>query len=265
MSSQAWSVIYPMLREVDKRIPSEGRRKRFSDVQIVAMYMWAVFHDRPQCWAVQRENYSRTFRPRRLPSRSQFNRRIKSSRCQALLDALIDRLTVSKATEVFMMDGRVLRVGPYSQDVEAARGWGGGGYAKGYKLHVISSVNGLILAWRVLPLNICEKTVAIDLIRQVQPSGLLLADSNYDAGHLYDLVSTCGGQLLTPVPENVGGGHRRHSPARMIAAQMWASGQAAPVYRRRNGVERIFSQQSSFGGGLAPLPSWVRSLKRVRR
>jgi hypothetical protein len=265
MSSHTWKVMYSMLRQVDRQIPREGRRKRFSDLQVVAMYLWAVQHDRPQCWAVDRENYSRVFRPRRLPSRSQFNRRLKSRRCQAVLKGLEARLASVPDKSVLMMDGRVLRVGPYSQDRDARTGWGGGGYAKGYKLHVIASENGVILAWRLLPLNVCEKTVAVELIDQVQPPQLLLADGYYDAGHLYEQVRACGGQLLTRLPAKVGGGHRVQSPGRLRAAEMWVSGEAASLYRRRDGIERIFSQQSSFGGGLAPLPAWVRGLERVRR
>lgn len=265
MSSHTWKVLYSMLRQVDKQIPRDGRCKQFSDLQIVAMYLWAVCHDRPQVWAVDRENYSKTFRPRRLPSRSQFNRRIKSPRCRALLQGLEDRFTVVLLSGVLMMDGRALRVGPHSQDRDAGRGWAGGAFAKGYKLHVIASENGVILAWRILPLNVCEKTVAVDLIAQVKPRGLLLADSFYDAGHLYERVRACGGQLLTPLPANVGGGHRMQSLGRRRAAEIWARAETALLYRRRDAIERIFSQQSSFGGGLAPLPAWVRGLERVQR
>jgi transposase len=265
MSSHTWALLYSMLRAVDREIPKAGRRKQFSDLQIAAMYLWAVAHDRPQCWATERENYSRVFRPRRLPSRSQFNRRIQSGRCQAILEGFSERAATMQVTGVLMMDGRVLRVGPYSQDRDARTGWGAGEYTKGYKLHAIASENGVILACRVLPLNASEKTVAVDLIAQVRPRGLLLADGAYDAGHLYDLVGSFGGQLLTPLPTGAGGGHRRQSPGRLRAAGMWACGEAEHVYRKRDGIERIFSQQSSYGGGLAPLPPWVRGASRVRR
>jgi hypothetical protein len=265
MSSHTWKLLYSTLRQVDKQIPREGRRKRFSDLLIVAMYHWAVRHDRPQCWAVHRENYSKLFRPRRLPSRSRFNRRIKSPRCQALLKGLAERGAGASTTDVLLMDGRALRVGPHSQDRDAHKGWAGGGYAKGYKLHVIASENGVILASRVLPMNVSELTAATDLIAQVRPQGLLLADGGYDAGHLYEQVRACGGQLLTRLPARVGKGHRAQSPGRLQAAAMWAAGEATAPYRQRDKVERIFSQQSSFGGGLAPLPAWVRGLERVQR
>ena len=265
MSSQIWKALYAMLRTIDKEVPRVGRRKRFSDVQIVALYMWAVLHDRPQCWATQRENLSGLFRPRRLPSRSQFNRRIKSLRCQALLEALHQKFIAAAIVSILIMDGRALRIGPHSQDVDAAAGWTGGAFAKGYKLHAISSINNLILALRVKALNVCEKLVAMELIRQMKPTGWVLADGYYDAGYLYDLVNEFGGQLLTPQRKNAGLGHRRQSVCRLAATRLWESGEADSIYRNRDAIERTFSQQSSFGGGLAPLPSWVRGLERVTR
>ena len=40
---------------------------------------------------------------------------------------------------------------------------------------------------------------------------------------------------------------------------------ASRAYRLRSGIERIFSALSCFGGGLGPLPAWVRRLERVDR
>ena len=37
------------------------------------------------------------------------------------------------------------------------------------------------------------------------------------------------------------------------------------IMKTRDEVERIFSALTCFGGGLAPLPSWVRRLDRVQR
>jgi len=34
---------------------------------------------------------------------------------------------------------------------------------------------------------------------------------------------------------------------------------------QRKAVERFFGQLTSFGGGLSPLPAWVRTHRRVRR
>lgn len=265
MDSHVWKVIYQEIRRADRAISRWGRRPTYSDGLIVAMYVWSVGHDRPLCWACDRQNYSSRFRPRRLPSVSQFCKRIRTDRCAAILQRLHEHLAgLESFTELSFLDGRVLRVGPCSKDREAARGPAPGGMAKGYKLHAWGTKDGRIPRWSVMPLNVSEKRVAGKLLEQGDACGIVLADGNYDAGWLYDLVAEDGGQLLTPLPENVGKGHRKQSEARLRAAA-FRSNLGGYVYRERLKIERIFAHQSAFGGGLGPLPPWVRTLSRVRR
>ncbi len=115
-----------------------------------------------------------------------------------------------------------------------------------------------------MPLNVSEKAVAGELLRSPRPDGVILADGNYDAGWLYDRIAADGGQLLTPLPDPFGRGHRPESSARLAAARVWAAG-AHPLYGQRLTAERTFAHRSSFGGGLGPLPARVRTLARVRR
>ena len=229
------------------------------------MYLWAVWHDRPMCWAANRANYSSLFRPRHLPSRSQFCRRIQSDRCQTLLAAVNRHL--SSADDVGplrYLDGRALVVGPHSADVDAKRGPRGRGYAKGYKLHAITTQDGRFVDFRVASLNVSEKRVAETMLEHTPSGGLLLADAGYDSGRLYDKAQQHGIVLLTPLPKNAGGGHRPQSSARMFAKRLWALG-VKHLYAKRNNIERYFGQLSAFGGGLTALPPWVRTLSRVRR
>lgn len=265
MSSHAWRLVYQSLRRVNRRIPKEGRACRYDDVLIVGMFLWSAFHDRPLCWAVERSNYSSVFRPRKLPSRSQFGRRIRSTRCQLLLDALNRKLAKAQdGPNIFLMDSRPLRVGAYSQDPDVRTGYTKDGFTKGYKLHALATKQGQIVAWRLAAMNRNDKSVARELIDEARPKGIVLADGAYDSGGLYDHVSKHKAQLLTPLPPNVGGGHRPQSKSRLLAARMWENG-AEDLYRERLEIERIFSRQSSFGGGLAPLPAWVRRWERVNR
>lgn len=162
------------------------------------------------------------------------------------------------------MDGRVLRVQSHSRDPEATRGWGGGGLARGYKIHALANENQRFRDIRVTPLNVSEKTVARDLIDANRPAGLLLADRNYESGPLYDYAAARGTILMTPLKENTGKGHRTQSNARLFAIDLWRVGGEA-LYNRRKAIERYFGQLSAFGGGLAPLPPWVRRLERVER
>lgn len=264
MSSHDWKVIYQTIVRMNRGIERAGRRCRYSDTLIVAMFFWSVAHDRPRCWAADRANYHGPFRPRRLASRSQFGRRLASPRCQALMEAVWKALAEGDDGPTWnFMDGRALPVGPYSQDAEAGRGIIARRFAKGYKLHVISNIDGKIAAWRVTPLNVSEKTVADELIVEAKATGWLLADGGYDAGRLYDLACRHGAVMFTPLPKNAGGGHRPQSRMRLLAARLWEIPGAAQMYGLRTTIERQFSQLSSFGGGLGPLPPWVRGLQRV--
>ncbi len=267
MSSQLWSTLYHTIRMVNRSVAREGRRPAFPDTLIVAMYVWSVLHDRPLCWAADRANYTSRFRPRRLPSRSQFCRRIKTRRCQVILRGVDVRLAdvdMGDAPRISLMDGRGFRVKNHSTDPDAARGYASGGFARGYKLHALAKENGRLVSIRVTPMNVSEKRVARELIDENRDVGLLLADQGYESGPLYDHASERGVVLMTPLFKNAGGGHRRQSQARLFAKKLWEYGGEA-LYQRRNAIERFFSQLSGFGGGLAPLPAWVRRLERVER
>lgn len=265
MSSHVWKLVYQNLRRVNRRTPKQGRTCQYEDTTIVAMYLWAVFHDRPLCWAADRSNYSSVFRPRKLPSRSQFGRRIRSARCQLLLAALNRELAaVEDVPNIFVMDSRPLTVGAYSQDPDVRTGYTKGGFTKGYKLHALATKQGQIVSWRLTPLNRNDKPVAYELIDEARPTGIVLADGSYDSGALYDHVSKYEAMLFTPLRANAGRGHRPQSKARLFAVHVWECG-GEDLYRQRLEIERIFSQQSSFGGGLAPLPAWVRRWERVQR
>jgi len=265
MDSHVWRVVYRAIREVDRVLPRVGRRPVFSDVLIVAMYVWTVGHDRPLCWACDRRHYGSDFRPRRLPSVSQFCKRIKTERCDGILQAVHDRLARSDVgTQLSYLDGRALCVGAHSKDRDARSGPAPGGMAKGYRLHAWATEDLRIPIWSVVPLNVSEKTVAGELLNARRAVGVVLADSNYDAGWLYERVAERGGQLVTPLPENAGSGHRRQSPSRLAALHLWDA-LGAYVYRDRLKIERVFGSTCCFGGGLGPLPAWVRTLPRVRR
>jgi hypothetical protein len=229
------------------------------------MYMWSVAHDRPLCWAAKRTSYGSCFRPRKLPSNSQFCKRIKTPRCDQILQRVHEHLVHFEWQQgVSFIDGRALPVGAHSKDPDAHVGRSSSGFSRGYKLHVWAAKDGRIPTWSVMPLNVNEKPVAHAMLRYRYADGLVLADGAYDSVTLYDTVGADDGALLTPLPKHAGKGHRPQSNYRNAASIEW-SGIAGYVYRDRNGVERIFAHMSAFGGGLAGLPPWVRTLTRVRR
>jgi hypothetical protein len=265
MDSHGWRLIYHTIVEVSIAMGRLSRRFQYRDALIVAMFLWAVAHDRPLCWACHRKNYHRWFRPRRLPSNSQFSRRLQSSRVAAILTEVFCRLAEThRVTPLCYLDGRPLVVGFCSKDRQARAGRVYGGFARGYRLHVLASEDRRVLCWSVTPLNVDERPVAQVLLAHVRPGGLVLADGQYDASSLYEQAADSGGQLLTPLPANAGKGHHRQSPGRLLAIAAWR-GVAGYLYRERIGVEQCLAHQCTFGGGLGPLPTWVRGQLRVER
>jgi hypothetical protein len=98
-----------------------------------------------------------------------------------------------------------------------------------------------------------------------RPIPQLPADGNSDGGPLFDRAAARGYQPVTPPPAGTpGDGHRYRSPhrARGLALMRTPSGRA--LYATRIAIERPFAHAPSFGGGLAPLPAWVRGRDRVR-
>ena len=67
MDQIQWKILYQVIRKAAGSLPRD-RRLTFSNLLIVAMYFWAVKHDRAMMWACDRANYGGFFRPRRLPS-----------------------------------------------------------------------------------------------------------------------------------------------------------------------------------------------------
>jgi hypothetical protein len=261
-------------------------KSQYSDVLIALMYFWCVRHDRPLCWAADPEAYqNRLLRPRKLPSRSQFCRRVDSPRFDQLLAMIHQDLAGPlDPADGGLLDGKPLVVGVASKDGDATRGRVMGGFAKGYKLHLWATMDRRIPLWSVQPLNMAEQIVAEALIARLpgfNARALTLADGNYDSQRLYEALAAKNGGLLAKPrgldlqhpelwqaqqaalhPKNKGGG-----PVRAAAMAAWKAlpEAAAFVYRDRIHVEGTLSNLCSFGGGLGPLPAWVRGLKRVRR
>src|SRR6476659_231093 len=87
MDRELWTLVLDNVKQAAKEVGWNGgcRQPRFANWLIVAMYGWAVWHDRTMCWACDRGHYNALFRPRKLPSVSQFTRRVKSDDCQRIL------------------------------------------------------------------------------------------------------------------------------------------------------------------------------------
>lgn len=272
MDQSIWSIITRTIVSVNRRIPRTGRRPTFSDVLILRVYFWTVWHDRPLSWACDRQHYGRLFQPRRLPSRSQFCRRLKTPHFTVLLNEVFDRLAHRPDGESLLyLDGKALAVSESTRDPEATTGRGNGRFSRGYKLHALGTEDGRIKAFSVRPLNEHEVPVAQRcLVDHVPSDAMVLADGNYDSDNLYRQVHDRGSWLFTPLKGKRAqspGRLRRMSFARRTIHALWGRQRELcwQAYRARAQIERIFSALTSFAGGLSPLPTWVRRLDRVTR
>jgi hypothetical protein len=109
-----------------------------------------------------------------------------------------------------------------------------------------------------------EGAVAERLLTQVRGVGLLLADGNYEASPPYDAADARGYQLLArPDPGDNGRGHHYQSPYRLRCIELMRSSFGQAIFRLRGDIERRYGVMTSFGGGLSPLPAWVRHQNRV--
>ena len=103
------------------------------------------------------------------------------------------------------------------------------------------------------------------LIPQLTAGGYLLTDGNYDANPLFDLAHEYGYQQLSPLPRGeAGSGHHYQSPHRLHSIELMKEAFGERLFRLRATIERLYGNATSFGGGLAPLPAWVRGADRVR-
>ncbi len=55
MEGELWKIVMLILCQVGRRW--NNKHKQYSDAYIVEVYLWAVLHDRPICWACRAENW----------------------------------------------------------------------------------------------------------------------------------------------------------------------------------------------------------------
>ncbi len=265
MERELWPLLYRTVREV-----ARGFSQKYVHIPgwvLLVTMLWAALHDRPVSWACQRAHWQTTrLRPDHLPSPATMSRRVDRVGLGLLWRAVEHRLRElsSRAPAlVAFLDGKPLPVGGATKDPDARYGRAAGTMAKGYKLHTIWSTRAMPETWEVTPLNTGETVVARRLIPQLSDGGYLLADGNYHSNPLFDLAGQQGYQLIVPLPKGRPG-HQYQSPYRLRSIALMKNAFGKEMYRMRIGIEESYGNSVSFGGGLAPLPAWVRGLNRVR-
>lgn len=284
MDRELWTLVLATVKRAAKEVGWNGGRRapRYPNWLIVAMYLWSVWHDRTLSWACDRAHYGNLFRPRSLPSVSQFTRRVKSDDFQSIMQRVHDALAQrGLVTDEGYLDGKPLLVSPVSKDRQATRGRVSGGFAKGYKLHAFVNEHRRIVVWSTTGLHEDEKTVALHLLPHLPPmapGALVLKDGNYDSAPLHKAAAEVvpAAALVGPLKgqQRVGAdGHhpvtlRQMGPQRreLLAAWQHCPRLVELALRARDTIERTFGVLVCTAGGLGTaLPPWVRTLPRVRR
>ena len=272
MERERWADLSQAISQVDLTW-KESARYTHPTSRIVRVHLWSVLHDRPTSWACEKENWSKPACPQTLPDQSTMSRRMKSKLFHQFMDAVAAKLGGMPSQALLRrIDGKALPVAGHTTDTDAGYGKGQRLMAKGYKLHALWSENPMPDDWAVTPLNVCEKKMARRFITRLQTEGgYLLADANYDDSDTHDRAGAKQIQLLAPrAKPGTGLGHRYQSKHRKRAIQLLegpAQGSefGRTLYQQRRQIERDFGNLTSFGGGLGPLPAWVRRPWRVRR
>jgi len=263
MEQELWKLLYTLACQSDKRLASGFYRP--SD--IVGVALWAVLHDRPIVWATLEINWPPGIRLF-IPSQSTMSRRLQHPTTQDLMHEMEKAylvLLMLVQRWVKMVDAKPLPVSGHSKDPDAHWGHGVRGYAKGYKLFAIYGEGPLPLTWRVAPMNAGETTVAQGMLPDLQGGGYLLGDKRYDSNSLYATTRQNNHQLVAPRQRpGTGLGHRPHDPDRLRAMELLQTPFGKALMEERNRIEQDFAHLTNFGGGLAPLPNWVRREHRVR-
>lgn len=261
MERELWKQLYELALGFDEAWKTPGV---YATSMIVAVFFWAVIHDRPVSWACQEENWPPDIRMA-LPSQSTMSRRLRTPAVENLLSRIFDELSENSSSWIKCIDAKPLAIGGYSKDTDAAWGYAVKNYAKGYKLYAIWGEGYLPLVWGLAPMNVSEKKMAAEMIPHLTGGGYILGDKLYDTNPLYDLAQQQGHQLVAPrYRANAGLGHRRHSPGRLRSMELLKTCFGKALYRQRDDAERRFGWLTSCATGLTVLPAWIRRPVRVR-
>lgn len=271
MERELWSNVVALVTRAGR--DHQQRQRQFTDEIIVLTWLWAGLHDRPICWATSRRNWPFYLRTKHRPTSSTMSRRLRSPSLLALIKRVWNELPkVTDQESVLIIDGKPMPVGGYTNDRDARSGRACGCFAWGYKLYLVLDEFARIHAWKVHPMNVSEQATAEELIPQAAASAgtdkWLLGDKIYDSNRLYILAEEHGLRLLTqrmrtndPIGPKQSFGRAR--AIEMLERPGTEAGLA--LFARREKIERFLGTLCCTGGGLGPLPGFVRGLDRVRR
>ena len=160
MDRDVWMIVMRATRSLGPR-PPRRRRTEYPDRLILRIFLWLCWNDLPRCRVQDRAVFGTMFRPRDLPSVSQFCKRVAEAGFAELLERVRRKLVGTVANSMLLcIDGKALPVTENTRDPDARTGHGGGRFCKGYRLHAMTDNRGRIVEYRVTDMREQEKNMA---------------------------------------------------------------------------------------------------------
>jgi hypothetical protein len=281
MEGELWTILYAWV-VAEAKLRPRRKRVRYGDWVILLVVLWAALHDRPLSWACRAGSWggADALPWESLPSPATVSRRTRQPSFWLLFAAVFDAVRAADGPPPLarVVDGKPEPVSGFSKDRDAKWGWATDAKAKGYKLFAVWNAAWRVPdAWVMGPMNRAEpEAAAASLAPQLGGTGYVPGDAPYDSNPLYAALGARGLQLLAPRRcPGAGLGHGPQTPQRLrsvalletpAAGELPAAGPspfARQLYALRGDIERRFGHCGNFGGGLEPLPNWVRRPRRV--
>ncbi|HDR6319097.1 TPA: transposase [Bacillus thuringiensis] len=145
-----------------------------------------------------------------------------------------------------LIDSTVLRSSLYDSQAR----WGKStcyGWYKGYKAHVCSTPEGVVLSYTFTTANVHDSKMASVLLRDIQNRNVLfsVADAAYDSQHIYEIARTCDIFAMNPInPRN---GEQIKSTHRRVLSHFVQTIFGKQLMKERGKIEQQFSKLKNKG------------------
>ncbi|KIU73030.1 hypothetical protein C797_20180 [Bacillus thuringiensis Sbt003] len=145
-----------------------------------------------------------------------------------------------------LIDSTALRSSLYDSQAK----WGKStryGWYKGYKTHVCSTPEGVILSYAFTTANVHDSKIAPALLRDIQNQNVLfsVADAAYDSQHMHEIAGACDIFAINPInPRNSGPIKSTH---RRVVSHFLQTTFGKQLMKERGKIEQQFSHLKDKG------------------
>ncbi|MHA2890535.1 transposase [Bacillus cereus] len=145
-----------------------------------------------------------------------------------------------------LIDSTALRSSLYDSQAK----WGKStryGWYKGYKAHVCSTPEGVVLSYTFTTANVHDSKMAPVLLQDIQNQNMLfsVADAAYDSQRIYEIARTCNFFAMNPInPRN---GEQNKSTHRRVLSHFIQTILGKQLMKERGKIEQQFSKLKDKG------------------